>query len=99
MIKRLFMILVVVGMIMAFGLEMARSQSEEKIEGAKFEVTITIVYNSVDREKIKEIVDNVAQIHNKACKIDFVIKKNDIPRGYMIYQNPLINIPPRTQNN
>ena len=56
------------------------STFSQAIAGEKeYEITIEIVWNSVDSEKMYELLADTLKIHKNACKLDYKIKMNDSP--------------------
>jgi hypothetical protein len=51
------------------------SHAEEK--PPEYRLEVKIVYNSVDADKLSDLIEQIAQKHGKACQVKFDVKKVD----------------------
>ena len=63
----------------------------------KYQLDITIRYNSLNSERISEVISEILKEHGKACKVELKVKKID---GEVIFfqSSDGITLTPMTQN-
>ena len=61
--------------VIVFGLVLLSGICKAEEPETKYEITIEVVWNSVDTAKMYELVSDTMKIHGDACKLEFSFKK------------------------